>query len=260
MKKIVGFFIAVALLSSLSACTPKRGVDLQPKSDLPLVSTPQSPFQLQLTSIENDGKTLRVEGMVSNKAAWTIDKVSNNLVGYKDGREVDSSIKPFKDFVNPLQLAPVAQLAPGVSGGGLSLPADSIVAFYLSIPSQNLSDYQVTLGWGNEAIIAQKPTVVWIESAIVDLGSIPDCNSNCAHFYAVEGSLQNQGSEVIKSVNVLLSFKGTESNLSEGQEVELSPLNIQPAGEQKVRLKFKNPIDPETGAKLKAEVKVLKVN
>lgn len=258
---IVIVFSSCSIVSQPSAVVASAAVD----ADTPIVSTPQSPFSLQVTSVQNDGKTLKVEGIIITKASWYVDKVSLNLVGYHDGVEVASFSRPLKDFLNPSQLAPSNSSSPfGSSNLGVSLPAETPLAFSLGIPSQNITDYQLTLGWGEEAVVVSSKSVNWVESGIVDLGVAPDCSGdNCGHFFAVEGTLQNIGKETINSVSVAIGLLAADSiktdtrvDMSEYEMIELTPLNISPGASQKVRLRFKKAISPEQALKIKPDVRI----
>ena len=266
-QKIVSRFIfIIAILLTGTSCSNTTKVAPQLNPEIPIVSTPQSPFSLQITSVQNDGRNLKVEGVILTKASWYVDKVSVLLTGLKDGVEVASSARPLKDFLNQEQLAPVSGSSPyGTSSLGVSLPAESPLAFSLSIPSQNVSDYQVTLGWGEEAVISVAATVQWVEHGLVEVGVSPDCNEHsCPRLYAVEGSIRNDGKQVVSSVTVALRLLALDANgvadasgaNTENEQIELAPLNLLPGASQKVRLRFKNAINPELAGKIKADVQI----
>jgi hypothetical protein len=239
------------------------------ETEIPVISTPQSPFSLQITHVQNDGRNLRVEGIIATKSPWYVDKVTVGLIGYKDGVEVASVAKPLKDFLNQTQLGQI-NVSNAAAPSAPVLREDVPLAFSLSLPSDSISDYQVTLGWGNEATITKSKHVVWGEQTIVDLGADPKCVvDDCRHLYAVEGTLQNDGQEGISAVIVTLKLQianlenadqsNSSSDSSELEEIDLSPLNLLPGASQRVRLRFKNSIDAAPMGGIKAEVKVKSV-
>lgn len=249
-------FLAIGL--ALSGCGARQPVEPLSAEYAP-ITTPQSPFQLQVTSVRNDGKNLKVEGVVASKAAWSLSKVSVVLSGYREGREVQSVSKPLSDFANVAQLSSNV----GLTTQGPVLPAETPLAFSLSIPAESISDYQVTLGWGDEATQEAVAQVVWEQQSLVDVGVDGGCSGseNCGHYFAVEGSLRNQGKQAVSSVSLKVALflspvdNSPKTNLS-ALDVELGPLSLAPSASQRVRLRLKDPIDPDLAGRLLAEVQV----
>lgn len=245
-----------------------KAISVPAAPEIPIISTPQSPFSLQITDVRNDSKTLAVEGVIVTKATWYVEKVSVALTGFRDGLEVASAVRPLKDFLSSTQLsANVSSQSNGTFTNGPVLKEDSPLAFSISIPSHKISDYQVTLGWGNEATRVEPKAVLWEQQGLVDLGELSDCESQeCPRVYAVEGNLRNDSQQVITAVTATLVLKlrnggnedqvGSETEVLEAEQIDLSPLALQPGASQRVRLRLKQPLDPDLASSMQAEVQV----
>lgn len=262
-KNQIRILALIIFVISIAGCASKSVIMAeQSQSEFgPVISTPQSPFSLQVTSVQNDGRNLKVEGLIITKASWYVDKVSVVLTAFNHGEPVVSQSRPLKDFLNQDQLAPATASSPfGSSELGVALPAETPLAFSMSVPSENISDYQVSLGWGENAVLNVANSIKWIENGIVDLGPISDCDgTSCPHLYAVEGILKNESSATVTAVTATLRLIPIGSgSVEEGQaeDVELKPLSLLSKASQRVRLKFKSPINPELIGGLKADVQI----
>lgn len=257
---------AATLFFFLLSCLSISGCSLNsapvPEHEIPIISTPQSPFSLQITDVQNDGKNLRVEGVISTKAPWYVDKVSVCLTGFRDGLEVASVARPLREFLSPAQISQ-SGVSNSIEANGPVLLEESPLAFSLILPSQNISDYQVTLGWGDDSATDHSRHVLWEEQSIVDLGADPVClEADCPHIYAVEGVLRNDGQEVISAVTLTLKLQTASAentsttDTEDPEQIDLSPLNLLSGASQKVRLRFKNAISPELVGGIRAEVQI----
>lgn len=94
------------------------------------------PFQLEVTDEVNDGERLHISGSVTAKTEWSADEVLVRLSGVNAGELVEVSHLPLQ--------AALGQERNKVIESGEKFN------FALSLPSANITDYQLELIWGKD--------------------------------------------------------------------------------------------------------------
>lgn len=234
---------AAALILSLAlcGCGPKKIVPATAPSEtlsanVKVPQEPTSPFTLEIVEELNDGANLHIHGRVQSATAWPADDVVVRLSGMRAGEARKVSFYPLAKLQ---QQKPDSQLAAQV------LP-NTPLDFYLSVPSAELTDYQLEVLWGKEAKSVQPKTnsAAGQEKEGLVLQSInvqrliPNCvAAPCPSTYRLVGSLFNNSSEEVQRVELGVGFvwvpTGTNLDLSsqipqDEENVEITGLNLAP--------------------------------
>ncbi len=198
----------------MGACSSFRAA-LWPSTQIEDPPHDATPFVVRVVDDADDGKTLRVKAEISPKTLWNAEAVIVRLQGMKEGEEGPKSDVSLSNALND----PTRKIV----GAGEKVPVS------LEIPSEGITDYQVSLFWGKDAhevISARKgeggapsspPHVIVrnLSSTKVKLGcSRPPCSSK----YSINGEVFNAGgslaSKITLGVGYIWQKTGAELDLS----------------------------------------------
>lgn len=231
MAKLASRVVAAIGIFSLSGCGLVGG--LFHTAPNPVVSsTPQAPFRMKVSDESYNGELLVVQGTVTGEIDWVPSDVALRLVGYRDGKAVGSSS------------ASVAVLA-GENGPTSVVDAGGALPFSISLTDRDLSNYQIELLWGREALSVVAPRPVPLLHSIRTV--VEECSPNdaCETQYRVSAVVRNETDEILRVVTLGVSYGWApdggllqSSPSLEGEEelVEVADLAIKPGGERQLSL------------------------
>jgi hypothetical protein len=163
-----------------------------------------TPFKLEVLDERNDGETIFIKGQVVPKTAWSAEQVMVRLAAVDKAGEQLTSYHKLSDLTPDRK-----ELEPGKP-----------VAFSLSLPSRELSNYQLELLWGKDAApYASAPKASIKQPATpreflalqgLEVHRVPDgsCSSpeECLVRFSIKGEFFNSGSASIQNVSLLAGF------------------------------------------------------
>lgn len=238
-----------------------------------LAPVAQAPLTLEVKRATNDGMALHVFARVTAHTDWDSSAVLVRLAGLNQGeviREVSQSLSR-------------AVLQPDVMVGSEERPehlaAGKSLDVYLSIAAQGITDYQIELLWGAEAValagnsrgLAENivpPSSrqnVSVENPRVERRKKACAMAPCPVTLNLSVDLVNTGPDVISRVLLAVGFVWVEPGQRvdfsapkpENEEsVEIGPLQLGGGQSQTVRLVFDRPIPGPLGKDLWPVVRV----
>lgn len=230
--------IAVATLgiavATLGGCTWIKGASQPERPKTRLSIGEAAPFKLEVLEEVNDGETLHIVGAVAAATRWNVETVVVKLTGIHNGEVAGVSYLP---------LVKAARPGPDFSH---SIPPDERFMFSLSIPSKDLTDYQIELVWGDEAAryLAPKqgPGTLEVRELEVETRQIPCAVGACDLTFVITGKLFNAGATAID--RAVLGVGYVEGGLTLGpdeaavneQQLEIPDLLLQPGDSRPFRL------------------------
>lgn len=237
------FLICFILI--VSACSVSQVSDNTDLQKIHEISTQGSPLSLVVNNISSDNNGTIMEAEVVAKTDWNISKVSLNFSLFKDGQLVESIIQNLKDF--------------NFSENPDFLAKDQKVVVSIKSNSTEVTDYQLSLGWGQDAERPKKSELQVLSVNLVNLGADPECASyECNHFFAIEAILANTGNQPIRSSELELTLKDIKSTQSIIQQnVTLDPISIEVGQRQQIRLKINQSFPSGFGQQLQPFLKVV---
>lgn len=172
-----------------------------------------APISLEVVEERNDGGSLYVVAKVTANTRWPTAAASLRLTGLHNGSVSGQITKPLSDGV-------VA--AGGAPPDNLFLEAGEARLLALSLPAQNITDYQLEISWDKAfsekaSSAASLPTAIEAKDAeshiaaqLRNVGIVQD-NSRCAGLpcevsYRVSGEVYNAGSDVLERAKLGVGF------------------------------------------------------
>ncbi len=234
-------------LTILGACSINKVPDaIKPLEE---VSSSKSPLVLKVLKVDSNHDGTTIAASVQAKTDWDISATTLNFTVFKDGNLVDSVVKNLKSF----------QSSQAPSG---MLKKDQSIEVTLSSTATDISDYQLSIGWGNEAEVVVKRSVELKSIRLVDLGVDSDCNTYvCGHYFAVEAIIFNNGTQAVSSLDMNLALKEiSSSKVLVEQKINLKPISIPVGGQQHIRLRINQGFPSGFGQQVLAQLEVLNVN
>lgn len=199
-----------------------------------------TPFKLEITDESNNGESVVVQGRVVGKRQWTPSQAIVRLTALDAKGERRVSFHKLSDFT-PMKSS-VAKGEPAT--------------FSLSIPSSNISNYQLELLWGEDAEPymgsvkaslreVQKPKE-YLALRGLEVHRVPDgsCSSpqECLVSFAIKGEFFNSGSRIIKDVVLKAGFCPAdkldlpEFILENERRIEVRNVSLKPGATKPFRL------------------------
>ncbi len=271
MKSYFLPLIPIALLLSSgcgSAPAPQPPIPaVQDTSDAVSPSSePTSPFALDVIEDVNDGAQLHVHGQIRSQTAWPIEDLVVRMSGGREGESKTLSFYRLPDLINKGQGAPAGVLEPGKSWD-----------FYLSVPSKDLSDYQLELLWGKEAkaaILTERPTVsaenlgqgLELQNMKVERIVRSCLREPCPSTYRISARLFNGSDKVVQTAQLGVGFlwapKGQNLDLSgqipeDEENVNVTGLNLQARQARPLSLDLDKTVPKVEGGEYVPSVRIL---
>lgn len=252
MASIRSNVIKVAFLSSsglLVSCAASHTPTPEPVFSAAAESK-SAPFALDVLEEVNDGSNLHLLLQLTAKAEWDLKNVLVRLASLENGETRGTTL--FKV---------------GESGSPEAKPGEPI-KFAVSVPSQNMTDYQLELLWGKEAVAAvQSEQKLAAPGAvtIADLSVSDDnCTQPCQPKTVISGYLENQSAQVLSSARLGIGFVwvGRGETLDAEQannerSVSIKGLSLQPGGRREIKFKLSKEVPKSNDGSYQPVVRVL---
>ena len=226
-------------------------IDSEPKKNEQNRSSQDLPFVLEVVDEVNDGERLHVLGAVTAQTDWMVNDVVVRLTGMRSGEQIGISYLPLRSNLSSSQAGDTNTQI---------IKAQEKYSFSVSVPSQNITDYQLELLWGDEAkrhlknIEVQKPGSLELRQIEV-LTKKADCpKQNCGVVYKMTAQLFNSGATVIDKVVLGVGFLVVtpgqkldfKKQIPQNEErIELSQLALMPGASRPLSLDFDEPVTEE---------------
>ncbi len=194
--RVTKYIILISLLltsacSTLNSINPFSEESNPSQKDNKKSGKPSLPFSLEINDEVNDGDRLHILGTISAVTDWSLNDAIVKLSSISEGRVVGISYLPLTKISNKLQSM--------IKGGEQN-------SFTISVPSENITDYQLELLWGQEAkqyltSIRNQPAGI-LEIRDIKIQTIRQACSNpdCMVKFKVNATLFNQTSKPVKQV------------------------------------------------------------
>jgi hypothetical protein len=220
-----------------------------------------SPLSLIVKKVESSSIRTKVIAEVRANTSWDVTQVSVRFSVFKDGILEQEAVRPVKDFI-------------AVSSENDSDRTDSmlkvgqILPIQIELPVGSITDYQLTLSWGDDAEISAEALLQVQNVKLVDLGPDESCDTYyCDHKFAVEAELLNSGQFVVTQAQVQLNLVQIElrDKVDLGDKIVeellvLQPLSIAPKARQKIRLKINQPLPAAYLQQFMAQIRIVNIS
>lgn len=190
----------------------------------------QNPLSLQLDQESTDGERLFIRGRVKAEIQVDLSKVVLHLTALKDTVKIGESYFP-------LSAAEQAASMNNVLAAGTEMP------FSMSVASQGMTDYQLELLWGDEAVaflssLAAEAKPASTSVTLEDIALVPpDCKGgHCPDKSYLTAAIRNQSERHVDSLLIGLSFSGGDED-----QLEITSLGLAPASTRPLRLEIDVP-------------------
>ena len=192
----------------------------------------QNPLKLELDQETTDGERLFVKGRVKAETSVLMSKIVIHLSSLKNGELIGEAYYSMSS----------AQQDSGIQG---MIPAGGEVPFSMSVSAEGMTDYQLELLWGEEAVSflsalasgvqPPAPEVVLEEVTLMP----PDCSGRgCAGRSFMSAVIRNQTDKALDSIVIGLGFSGAEED-----QMEITSIGLEPHGTRPLRLEIDLPYD-----------------
>ncbi len=205
------------------------------------------PVTLQILEEMNDGKMLHVRGRVvtGSGSTWEPDEAVLRLIGASNGEVVNETRRPLNEI--------------------LSQSASN--EFYISLPSQGVSDYQVELLWGKEALpytVTKSIDSLVLRNMRVERQAQECRDNSCEIRLRVRGELHNNGQALVESAELGVAFawqnladSNNQSQTGKEELVKLADLKLLPGKSREISLVFDKPVRELKNFRLQPVVRVI---
>ncbi|RIL09173.1 MAG: hypothetical protein DCC75_07165 [Proteobacteria bacterium] len=208
----------------------------------------------------NDGKLLHISASLGARVPLRRDSVIIKISGSRDGRIIREQYYPFSQVAAP-KVSPV-------SGGSGQAQLGEREEFYVNIESSDITDYQIEVLWGAEAIphleSLKRSRQASVRLRNVRVSSEPGLcgDKRCPNIMKVSAEILNVGASPVKRVLVGISLKGTSNadNLSEEARIEVAPLNLNPGRSQAIRLVLEEGVPAAGALAVMPQLRVIEVS
>jgi len=198
-KRIWSVVILSAVLAGCANLGGSRAIDSAAGGDPSI-----TPFRLDILEERNDGETLVINGRIIPKTSWSGEDVLVRLSAVTSAGEQKVSFHKVKDVVP----------------SGARLASGEPQAFSLTLPSSEVSNYQLEVLWGRDAAPYMDSTKAALkqtkgESEFLALRNlevhrVPDgsCSSpeECLVKFSIKGEFFNSGRALIRDVVLVAGF------------------------------------------------------
>lgn len=196
------------------------------------------PFTLEVNDEVNDGDRLHVLGSISARTQWRLNEAIVKLSGISEGKVVGISYLPLTR--EPDKKSELIE-------------ADEKYAFSISIPSSNITDYQLELLWGEDAtryltqLKESRGGQLELRNVQVETIQQPCEGKKCDTTFRLSGTLYNGTSRAINEIILAAGFirhpPGEVLDLSkqipENEErVTLGRIYLRPGASRAVSMNF----------------------
>lgn len=243
-------------------------VVIESTEDMP--GNDRMPFTLTVTQEVNDGKELHILGKVKAKTAWNPDFVIVRLTSLKDGNPVGVVHQSLRRLI-------AAKIGTAKEEDEV-INSDEEVAFSLTVPSVDISDYQIVLLWGEEAepyLDKDLPKAVETPDEKTRLGlklrvhsiEIETLRGQCSYppcevRFRLKALLQNEGKGLIQSAKLGVGFIPSEmvgmNTLPEDEEtVDVPSLNLAPGMSRPFRILLNQEMSEEIAETVRPVLRII---
>ena len=195
------------------------------------------PFVLDILDEFNDGARLHILARVRPRVVWNANETVIRLKGMYNGQVIGTSHFPLSKINKE-----TAVLSP-----------EDVTTVSLSIPSDNLSDYQLELLWGGEAVPLLRRNLselLRIENVSVQREKCDEYP--CAVPLTISADLVNVGTELIDNAELSVGFmwvddltqqsESIDAPISAEEIVSVPKLNLLPGTRRTLRLRLATPV------------------
>jgi hypothetical protein len=230
--------ILISCILLFSACSIFTGTDPSSSSSLVDQKKPNLPFTLEVADEINDGERLHILGTVSALTDWSLKDVIVKLSSLSEGRPVGVSYLPLSKTKKEL------------SG---TIKANEKYQFTISVPSQNISDYQLELLWGEDAkqyvasVLDGEPGNLELRSIQMETIRQPCDGTDCKLTFRASAKLYNgtnkQVIKVILGIGFLRIKTGAELDLQRQipqneDKIDVGDILLPPGGSREIVINF----------------------
>lgn len=201
----------------------------------------QLPLSLQVVDEVNDGSRLHILGSVSAATDWDLKDVIVKLTGLNNGQEVGISYLP---------------LANADTRKEHLIKAGEKFTFSISVPSPELTDYQIELLWGEDAkrnlalARAAQPGSVELRDIQVETIRQPCSGSDCEVTFRITGKIHNGTGKNITNLVLGVGYIRTSPakldltrQIPQNEEnIDIGRFLLAPGASREVRLNFDRPV------------------
>ena len=257
-------FEALILAASLSllGCSLNRGAgvgelaahDYVLATSDSLTPSDNLPFLLQVVDEVNDGNRLLIIGNLLAKTDWDPRTVLVKLTSLNSGQVVGVTTSSLADLLRE-------DSSESAGDRPKSLQPNRSIQFALSVSASGITDYQLELVWGGEAIAytGKKPQNDSQDLRISNY-RIQTIRTNCEQspcpvYYRAISDLINAGGNVINKVVLGIGYKWVPAGrtldsapyIPENEEqLEVPNLDLQPGRSKSVRIVIDKPVPAES--------------
>jgi hypothetical protein len=177
---------------------------------------PAVPFVLSVAKEENDGQTLRVVADVIPQVAWPSDNAMVRLATYRNGALLQERYFPI-----------AAALAPSQE----EFKSQEKVSLAMQVPSVGMTDYQLELLWGEEALriseqLQSEARPLLRISELEIERKREECNGfPCDIVFVLRGVVENTGQEVLGDIVLAVGFIRVDGDVKRPENEEKVPLS-----------------------------------
>jgi hypothetical protein len=239
--RFVAFSLVVSVCVGCSALGGRSGSNTESALDSAVGSDPSvTPFKLDVLQESSDGETLLIRGQVVSKTSRPANDVLVRLTALDDSGEKRTSFHKLKD------------LNPNTS----TLQAGKATQFSLSLPAQGLSNYQLEVLWGKDALPylgdarasmkAPNAPSEYLALRNLEVHRVPDgsCSSpeECLVTFSIKGEFFNAGKAVVRDVILVAGFSpankmGLPNSILENErKIEIKNVGLGPQATRPFRL------------------------
>ena len=251
-KKLIHFTICSLLLSGCAASNSRQDAPPVLEVDQIVESSEQFgsiastkkklPFILDILDEFNDGSKLHILARVRPLAVWNSEETVIRLSGLSNGEVIGKSHFPLNKLKQDTSV-----LSPG----------DELTVS-LQVPSRQISDYQLELLWGGEALPLLKRSI----SEILLIDNIRVSRGECDEYpcsvpLTISADLINSGRKTINQATIAVGFKwvddlqaeaNTAVPISSEESVNIPQLNLMPGAKKSLKFRLATPVPQgETG-------------
>lgn len=254
---ITRYLIIILTAFSLGSCSTLSG--LNPfSSSAPAVGKdgkPSLPFSLQISDEVNDGDRLHILGTVSAATDWSLKDVIVKLTSLSDGQPLGLSYLPLTQAKNKLQTV---------------IKAEEKYSFTISVPSKDITDYQLELLWGEEAkhYLSSLGTITSgsLEIRDIQIETIrqPCEGVDCNLTFRVHAKLQNSTNRLINKVILGIGYirmqAGGELDLQRQipqneEKIDVGQIYLSPGASREIVINFDKEVPEKDSQNEEGEIK-----
>lgn len=211
----------------------------------------RAPFELSVLEDVNDGRNVFVRAKLLSHTNWPLSKVALRATGLHDGEEKSSQVLSLEKLLNQ-------------SG---ALTAGEERELTLTLPAQDISDYQLELVWGEALTPPRVQTPALHARELRTERRSQDCAlPPCPEILTVKGVLVNEGDTQIQNaklgIGLIWLANGAELDLStqipqDEEFIELADMQLAPGARREVAIDIDRALPSREGGRFEALLRVV---